>query len=220
MPVQTDYPDAIGNYNDWGLWGAAPDKVTAVRTQDADASVIYGFSRGALVNQTFGFPLILGVTTPVVAASVHCEVREYQPGNASRYFYLMWNGSQAGANLGESIHLNGGAYTEEIYDAGAASLAAVNGWHGVSMQSVSGTGFEVWVTRVWRVVEYELTGSASGGSQFAHLIGSIGAVIGGNLLLREMPKLNQVLGNVKLRPNELKPAWRAWKEHKFPVWST
>jgi hypothetical protein len=219
MPVQTDYPESIGNYNDWGLWGSAPDKVTAVRTQDADASVIYGFSRGGLVNQTFGFPVILGVGDPVVAASVHCEVREYQPGNASRYFYLMWNSAQAGANLGELIHLNGGAYTEEVYNAGAATLAAVNGWHGVSMQSVSGTGFEVWVTRVWRVVEYGFTGSAAGSNEFAHIIGSLAAVIGGNLLLREMPRLNRALGRVKLRENELEPAWRAWKARKNAVWS-
>ena len=219
MPVQTDYPEGIGNYNDWGLWGSAADKVAAVRTQDADGSVIYGFSKGRLVNQTYSFPVILGVTDPVTAAAVHCEVREYQTGNAARYFYLMWNGSQAGANIGEQIHLNGGAYTEEIYSAGGATLAAVNGYHGVSMQSVSGTGWEVWVTRVWRVVSFDFGGSAAGAVNFSHLIASLAAAIGGNLLLSEMPKLNRALGNVKLRPDELETAWKAWNAYRHPVFS-
>lgn len=220
MPVQTDTPDGIGSIDDWGLWGSAADKLAAVQTFDGDTSVIYGFSKGREVIQQYTFPVILGVTDPVTSAAIYCVVREYQPGNATRNFYLRWNGANAGSNIGELIHLNGGNYTTETYSAGAAALSAVNGQHGVYMNSVSGTGWEVWVSHIYRVVSFDFSGSAmSADTSFSHLIGSIAALIGGNLLLCEMPRLNQALGKVKLLPNEYELAWRAWNAQKRAVWS-
>ena len=220
MPVQTDTPVGIG-IDDWGLWGSAPDKIAAVQTNDGDTSVIYGFSKGREVIQQYTFTPILGVADPVTSASINCVVKEYEAGNATRNFYLRWNGANAGSNIGETIHLFSHlVYGTYGHSAGAATLAAVNGQHGVYMNSVSGTGWEVWVTHIYRVVTFDFAGGgASLDSQFAHLIGSLGAAIGANLLLRDMQRLNRALGNVKLRPDELETAWKAWKSHRFPAWS-
>lgn len=221
MPVQTDTPDGIGSIDDWGLWGSAANKIAAVQTHDGDTSVIYGFSKGREVVQLYTFPVILGVADPVTSAKIKCYVREYQPGNATRNFYFYWNSAKLGTNWGETIHIfHSASYGLYEYDAGGASLAAVNGHHGVYMNSVSGTGWEVWVTQIIREVTFGFSGSAmSADTSFSHLIGSIAALIGGNLLLSEMPRLNRALGKVKLLENELEPAWRAWNAQKRAVWS-
>lgn len=222
MPVQTDVPNGIGSPDDWGLWGSAPDKVAAVGTADGDTSVIYGFSHGRHVVQHYTFSPILGVGDPVNAASITAYAREYQPGNAARAFYLHWNGAALGSNYGETIHLAAPNYGLYSYAAGAATLAAVNGQHGCEMYAVSGTGFEVWVSNIYRTVDYNFGGGGAGtaDTQFAHLIGClVGALIGGGLMLREMSALSRAMGKVRLRKDEYEAAWRAWRAYRHPVWS-
>jgi hypothetical protein len=116
----------------------------------------------------------------------------------------------------------GGSYTTISFSAsgGELALSRVNSHHGLYYGNNGGTGWECWCTYLYRTVDFAFGGGAlSIDTQFAHLIGSIGAVIGGNLLLREMPRLNRALGKVKLRPDEYETAWRAWRSHRFPVWS-
>jgi hypothetical protein len=227
MPVQTDTPIGVGSPNQWGLWGNAPDKVAAVQTSDGDTSVIYAFSKGAEKIQLYTFSPIVGVADPVTSASITARARQYEKGNATRHFFMYWNGAQAGSDFAVEIgsqdptYFPGGVgYINCTYNAGAAALSAVNGQHGVYLSAVSGTGFEAWVTYVYRTVTFGFGGGAfSADTQFAHLIGSVAALIGGNLLLKEMPALNRALGNVKLRKDEYETAWKAWRNHKFPVWS-
>ena len=108
-----------------------------------------------------------------------------------------------------------------ILAAGGLTLAAVNGQHGMRAKAASGTGWEVWVTHVYRNVTYAYAGGGgaaiSGDTQFAHLLGSIAAMIGGNLLLREMPAVSRALGNIRLLPREYEQAWREWRAYKHPV---
>ena len=220
MPIQVDVPNGIGAENDWGLYGTAPNKIAAVASDNGDTDVIYGFSHGRNVIQLYTFSPLLGVTDHVTAASISCRVREYQPGNASRSFHMYWNSALVGANLSAAIHAPGAGYTTQTYAAGGAALAAVNGEHGVYMNGTSGTGWEVWVTHVYRTVNFDYSGAAiSADVGFSHLISSIAAMIGANLLLRDMPRLSKALGNVRLRPDEYEPALRAWKTRKNPAWS-
>jgi hypothetical protein len=222
MPVQTDTPNGIGQWDEWGLWGAAADKIAAVQVNDGDTSVIYGHSMGRPRIQLYTFSPILAVADPVTAASLSCVAREYQPGNSSgKYLYLQWGTTQDtpyGANYAPLLD----TYQTLTFNAAAAelTLARVNSHHGVYYQVAGGTGWECWLTHIYRQVTFDYSGGAtSADTQFAHLIGSLAAVIGANLLLREMPALNQALGRVKLRADELESAWRAWKAYKHPVWS-
>jgi hypothetical protein len=226
MPVQIDTPIGIGAWDEWGLWGAAPDKVSAVQTFDGDTSVIYAHSTGRVRIQLYAFSPIVGVTDPVTAAGLTFTARLHQPGDSTgRFLHIQW-GTTAdtpyGTNYAQSIVDAGGAYvTNSLVGAGGElALAKVNGNHGLYYGNNGGTGWECWCSYLARTVDFGFGGgSMTADTQFAHLIGSIAASIGGNLLLREMPALNRALGNVKLRPDEYETAWKAWRNHKFPVWS-
>lgn len=219
MPVQTDYPIGLGSPAEWKPWGATSDVVAAVQTADGDTSVVYQFSNGRLFIQLYTFSPILAVADPVNSASISTYAREYQPGNAERFYFHYWNSARSGSNWGEYLHLfNQTSYGIYSYDAGAASLATVNGQHGFEMKAASGTGWEIWVSACWRTVNYDF-GAGGADTEFSHIIGSIAALIGGNLLLREMPRLNRVLGRIRFRPDEYEPAWRAWRNYRHPVWS-
>jgi hypothetical protein len=226
MPVQIDTPNGIGAWDEWGLWGAAPDKVSAVQNNDGDNGVIYGHSTGRVRIQLYTFSPILAATDPVTAAGLGCVARYYQPGNSTgRYFHLQWGtviDTPYGSNQAQTIMDAGGAYTSLGFAAagGELTLSRVNGNHGIYYGNNGGTGWECWVTYFYRSVTFDFGGgAASADTQFAHLIGSLGAVIGGNLLFREMPALNRALGRVKLHADEFKTAWRAWKAYKHPVFS-
>lgn len=218
MPVQLDVPNGVGSISMWDVWGyGASDKIVAVSTYDQDYSVIWGWSRGKEVIQLYTFPVLLGVGDPVTSASITCWAREYLPGNAERHFYLYWNGVKSGQDWGRYVNPTYAGYSYSAVGS-ELSLAAVNGQHGVYMNAVSGTGFEVWVSYIYRVVDYGFSGGASvdGNAHFAHLIGSIaGAVIGPGLLFREMPALARYIwkkARIFIKPSEYSDAFRAWTE--------
>lgn len=227
MPTQTDVPSGIGAWDEWGLYGAgAVNKVQAVSGNDGDNSVIFMFSHGRDFKQTYTFPVIVGVADPVTSVTITAYARQYQRGNAQRVFTFAYNGVDTLApDWGPTIDVADPAYVACSYGAaaGGLTLAQVNGQHGVVAKGVSGTGWEVWVTLLYRVVTYAYAGGGgaaiTGDVQFAHLLGSIAAAIGGNLLLREMPFVSRALGNIRLLPDEYEPAWRAWRAYKHPVWS-
>jgi len=226
MPVQIDAPNGIGLWDEWGLWGSAPNKVAAVQNNDGDTGVIYGHSTGRVRIQLYTFSPIFGVTDPVTAASLSVVAREYDPGNSSgRYLHLQWGTQQDtpyGTNRAPEVHAAAPNYGTYTFNAagGELALASVNANHGLYYGNNGGTGWEVWCTHIYRTVSFGFGGGGmSMDSQFAHLVGSIAALIGGNLLLREMPRLNRALGNVKLRPDELETAWRAWMAYRHPVFS-
>jgi hypothetical protein len=222
MPTQRDVPSGIGARDEWGLYGpGAVNKVQAVSGNDGDNSVIFMFSHGAEFVQTFTFPVITGITDPVSAAAIGCYARQYQRGNAQRVFTFYWNGAETNTpDWGSTIDAGDPAYVSCGYGAaaGGLALAAVNGQHGMRAKAASGTGWEVWVTAVFRDVTYAFNPAAiTGDTQFAHLLGSIAAMIGGNLLLREMPAVSRALGNIRLLPSEYETAWREWRAYKHPV---
>jgi len=221
VPTQRDVPSGIGTRDDWSLYGpGAVSKIQAVSGNDGDNSVIFMFSHGASFVQTFTFPVIAGITDPVSAATIGAYARQYQRGNAQRYFIFYWNGVEIGSDWGSTIDAGDPAYVSCNYNAAAGGLvlAVVNGQHGFTAKAASGTGWEVWVTHVYRDVTYAFNPAAiTGDTQFAHLIGSIAACIGANLLLREMPAVSRALGNIRLLPSEYEQAWREWRAYKHPV---
>lgn len=221
MPTQRDAPSGIGAHDQWALYGpGAINKVQAVSTSDGDNSVIFMFSHGASFVQTFTFPVIAGIADPVSAASISAAARQYQRGNAQRYFIFYWNGAEVGSDWGPTIDIGDPNYVGCTYSAAGAglTLAAVNGQHGFTAKAASGTGWEVWVTNVYRDVTYAFSPAAiTGDTQFAHLLGSIALLIGGNLLLREMPAVSKALGNIRLLPSEYETAWREWRDYRHPV---
>jgi hypothetical protein len=126
--------------------------------------------------------------------------------------------------------INYSAYTligENTSGAGLA-LAAVNGSHGIEVSAAGGPSnpVEVWITQLYRQVTFDFS-VATGAGDFAYLIGSlIGALIGSNVLLRDMPRMARAMArvwrggrNVRLLDHELEPAWRAWRTFRHPIYS-
>jgi hypothetical protein len=104
--------------------------------------------------------------------------------------------------------------TESI---GAATVAAVNGEHGFQMSAAGGPAnqWEVWVTQFYRTVDY--TYPAGNAGEFAHLIGSVMAALGANLLTRDMLALARSIyrrTRVLIKPSEYEEALRAWRREK------
>lgn len=218
MPVQTDTPTGIGAIDDWGLWGSATDKLSAVRTNDGDTSVIYGVSGGRVTSQLFTFPTLVGVTDPVNSASMSCVAREVAPGGGARTFKLQWNSATMATNYGEELHVRRPDYMTCSDSTTSLALSAVNGDHGVYVTAAGGpsNAVEVWVTYLTRTVDFTYLVGSTG--EFTYLIGSLaGALIGSGLLLREMPALSRCLGRFRLRPDEYEPAWREWTAFKHPA---
>jgi hypothetical protein len=218
VPLQTDYPTGLGSQDEWGLEGAA-SKILAVATNDGDASIVYADSGGATRVQRFTFPAIGGVADPVNDSDLYCRVREYAVGAGGRSFHFQWNSVLAGSNLGETgIHATRPNYSLQTYSAGAALLAAVNGEHGFQMSAAGGPSqkWEVWVTQFYRTVDYTYTASTSA-DQFAHLIGSLAAAIGANLLLRDMAALVRSIQRrtgVLIKASEYAEALAAWRRER------
>jgi hypothetical protein len=221
MPTLTDTPNGVGAKDlGWGLWGAATSKVDAVQTNDGDTSVVFASSGGALREQTFTFPSLLGVTDPVTAASLTAVTREYLKGGGGRSYYLQWNSTQVGSNQEATVHAASPNYVSISYAASGATLAlaVVNGEHGLQFSAAGGPSnkAEFWVTHLYRTIDFAY--GVGGAGQFSYLIGSlVGALIGANLLLRDMPRLSRALGRFRLRPDEYEPAWRDWRERKRMV---
>lgn len=217
MPTQTDAPIGIGSRDDWGL-GAGPSKVAAVATHDGDASFVYSSSGGAQKVQLYTFPVLVGVADPVTSATLQTWAREYEPGIGARYFYLYWNGAQAGSNWGEFYHSFPGYIGDGAYTAVAPTLAAVNGQHGFIGFGSGGPDrkWEIWLTQLSRSVTYVYAaGTAS--DNFAHLIGSLIGAIGANLLMREMPALARAVQRktrTLILPSEYEEALSAWKSQR------
>jgi hypothetical protein len=224
VPIQTDAPSGIGAQSDWALWGSAANKLAAVATDDGDTSVIYAASGGALKTELFTFPSLLGVTTPVNAATLVCRVREALPGAGGRGFSALWNSVQDGTNWQATVHAARPSYVTITFSAagGQLALTAVNGQHGWVFTAAGGptNKAEFWITQTYRTVDFTYqTGSAG---EFADLIGSIALVIGGGLLLAEMPKLSAYLHKcrrIRLKPDEYEPAWRAWTNLRHRVYA-
>jgi len=220
MPVQTDTPSGIGATDDWALYGSAANKLDAVATDDGDTSIIYAASGGALILQLFTFPSLLGVVTPVTAATLVCRVRRYLSGAGGRGFSAWWDSVQDGTNHEATVNVAGGAYVTITFTAagGQLALTSVNGQHGWIFTAAGGPSnkAEYWITQTYRTVTFTYnTGSAG---NYAHLIGSlVGGMIGGNLLLREMGAVSRAMGRVRLLPEELEPAWRDWNAQKRMV---
>ena len=108
------------------------------------------------------------------------------------------------------------------------ALASVNGnlgGHGVAFSGAGGPSnkAEFWVTKIYRTVDYGFGAGGGAGEQFVDMIGPlVGFLIGGNLLLREMPRLSAYMKarhRKWLRPDEYEVAWRALRAQKHAAWS-
>lgn len=229
MPTQVDIPTGVGSVNLWGVYGpAAKNKVQAVSSNDGDASVIFGVSGGRLTRQLYTFPLLAGVADPVTAASINYAAKKYANGGGAQKFYGVWNGTRMSTN--RFGLLNTSTYTAIADSTSGAGLAlsAVNGHHGVDIEAAGGPSnpAEVWITYMYRLVTYTFASTTSAGD-FAHLVGSlIGAALGANILLRDMPGIAQAMArvwkggrNVRLLDHELEPAWQAWRAFRHPAYS-
>jgi hypothetical protein len=221
MPTQVDTPIAVGATSNWGLYGSgATSAVVAVQTNDGDTSVIYASSGGAVVQQLYQFPQLVGVADPVTSASLTAVTREYLPGAGGRDYRFLWNSTEVGPNQ-TGMHAARPNYVSNTYAATGTELAisAVNGEHGLQFKAAGGPSnkAEYWVTQFYRTVVFEY-GLGNAG-EFAYMVGSlVGALVGGNLLLREMPALSRFMGRIRLSPDELLPAWIAWTEYRHPVY--
>lgn len=230
MPTQQDFPIGVhGSFDQWGLWGSAGSKLAAVASADGDTSVIYAASGGAGYYQAFYFPFLGGVGDPVNSASITASVREYAHGAGHIFFVLFGNVTGTfgvDTDFAPTVHAAGGAYASCTDPAAGAqlALAVVNGYHSLGFSGAGGPSnkAEFWCTYFYRTVDYGY-GASAGAGPFTHLIGSIvGAMIGSGLSLREMPAVSAMMKRKArkwLRPDEYETAWRAWREHKFAVWS-
>lgn len=220
MPTQVDVPIGIGSRDDWFLEGS-PSKLAAVAGNDGDSGIIFANSGGREFVQLFRFPVLVGVTDPVTSATLHTYARQYDAGIGTRIFYLWWNGVQAGSNWGEYYNVNYPSYildgVHTVSGPGPA-LSAVNGEHGFHMRGSGGPDhkWELWLTLFWRTVTYDYA-AGTAGNEFAHLIGSIAAAIGANLLMRDMPALArtvQAKTRTLILPGEYAEALAAWKRER------
>lgn len=216
MPLQTDYPTGLGSEDKWGLEGAA-SKLVAVGSNDGDSSIVYADSGGAVIVQRFTFPLVKGVADPVNDADLYCRAREFAPGVGGRLFYFQWNSAVSGADKSTEIRTARPNYALLTTSLGAVTLAAVNGEHGFQMTAAGGPSqqWEVWVTEFYRTVDF--TYPAGDAGEFAHLIGSLAAAIGANLLLREIPELARriaVRTGLLIKPSEYREALAAWRAER------
>jgi hypothetical protein len=217
MPTQVDTPSNTGSYNQWGLWGAAPNKMQAVATNDGDTSIVYAASGGREVIDQYVFPLLAAIVDPVTSASITAWTRMYLKGAGGRGYSLRWNGVEVGANRQQEVRLAFPNYIEVTYSAAGAelTLAAANGQHGMKFNAAGGPSnkAEYWVTHLYRTVSFDYLTSDAG--EFAHIIGSIaGAVMGSGLLFREMPALARYIWRKRgflIHPGEYELAWRAWR---------
>lgn len=223
MPVQVDTPSGIGAVDQWDLWGSATDKVSAVKTNDGDTSVLAASSGGRLVDQLFTFPQLLGIASPVTAASLTSIVRVYSipDGGGGVSYYHYWNSTLIVSNRHSEVRAVKPNYATIVSNLAGADLNStpVNGEHGMRFTAAGGpeAKSEYWVTQIYRTVTFTYTAGSMG--DYAHLIGSlVGSLIGAGLLLRDMPALNSRMGSIRLRSDELEPAWRDWTEWKRPAY--
>lgn len=225
MPVQVDAPVGIGVYDEWGLWGSAGDKLSAVATNNGDTSVIYAASGGRGVYQVFTFPFIGGVTDPVNSGSITAVIREYAHG-AGHILYLLWGkvdpiiGSET--DHAPTVHAGGGGYVSVSSSGSGATLAlaSVNNYHAIGFSGAGGPSnkAEFWCTQFFRTVSFDYGGAPAAGNFIYDLV-PFAALIGGNLLLREMPAVSALMRKrLKrwLRPDEYEAAWRAWRSYTHP----
>jgi hypothetical protein len=221
MPVQVDHPSGLGSRDDWGLEGAA-SKLLAVAADDGDSSIVYADSGGREPLQLFTFPPLVGITSPVNAASLTVRVRAYNNGVGGQYFWFWWNNAKDATNHATDIRAVQPAYTTRTFSAagGNLALAAVNGEHGFSMQAAGGPTqkWEVWLTECYRTVNYDYGAGAA--TNFAHLVGGLVGAIGASLLFRDMPVLARAIyrkTGILLRQDEYLPALRAWRRERHTV---
>jgi hypothetical protein len=218
MPTGVDYPSGLGTADAWGLEGAA-SKLAAMAADDADTSIVYADSGGAIRVQRFTFPLLAGVTDPVTSCTLTAKVREYAPGAGGRLFYFQYNSAQAGTDQSTTIRLARPAYATLTYAAsgGGLALAQVNGEHGLQMTAAGGPTqkWEVWCTTLYRTVVFVYAGGSA--DAFAHIIGSLIGAIGAGLLLRDMPALARAAfrrTGLLISPDEYERALRAWRRER------
>jgi len=229
MPIQYDAPTGVGALNEWGVYGAsATDKCQAVLDNDGDSSVVYGVSGGRITTQNFTFPQLVGLTDPVDEIGLMAKARMYANGGGARIFKLISNGVTDTVNYGDNLYaLRYSGYQTCIYLPADKSLGAVNGEQGFMCTAAGGpsNAMEIWVTWFYRKVTFSYAATGIGAGDLTHLVSSmVGALIGGNLLLRDMPGLARVLGrvwkggrNVRLLDHELESAWRAWRTFRHPA---
>jgi hypothetical protein len=215
VPLQTDYPSGLSGLvseDAWGLEGA-PNKIAAVATNDGDSSIVYADSGGAVRIQTFTFPLIAGVADPVNDSDLYARARRYKNGAGGQVFAFYSNGASVGANKHVEIGAAVPGYALVTHSLGAVALAALNTTHGFYITAAGGPSnkFEVWVTEFYRTVDYSYPAGDAG--EFAHLIGSLMAAIGANLLARDMMALARSIyrrTGILIKPAEYDEAIWAW----------
>jgi hypothetical protein len=219
VPLQTDAPTGIGARDEWGLYGAAPNKLVAVATDDGDTSLIYAATGGRSVVELFTFPTIVGVADPVTAASVTTRTRNYANGGGGREYYAWWNGVRVGANRQNDVDSQRPNYATVTYaTAGAGlALAAVNGEHGWEFIAAGGPSnkAEYWMTQCYRTVDFTYPSGSAG--DFSWLIASLVGAIGANLLMRDMGALARAVyrrTRVLIKPSEYDDALLDWKREK------
>jgi len=229
VPTQNEIPTGVGSTNLWGLYGSkATSKLQAVAGNDGDSSVIYGVSGGRLTRQLYTFPLLAGVTDPVTSAAIRCYAKKYTNGGGAQTFYGVWDSTRMSTNLFSLLNYKTYVLAGQAAAGAQLALASVNGQHGYEVTAAGGPSnpVEVWITYLYREVTYDFAAATSAGD-FSYLLGSlIGTLLGGNLLLRDMPGVSRALSrvwrggrNVRLLDHELEPAWRAWRTFRHPVYS-
>ncbi len=175
---------------------------------------------------SYVFPLLTGVADPVASAAVGTYIREYAHG-AGHLFFMLWNNALTWDNptaltYADAVHY-ASSYTTISYAATGAqlALAQVNGQHGIAFSGAGGPSnkAEFWASYVYRQVDFSFGGGGgSQGEQFTTLVASlVGAFVGSNLLLREMPAVSRAMGNIRLRADEYEEAWRALRSLKRMV---
>lgn len=224
MPVVNDAPTGIGAQDGWPMYpsGAKPTKMAAVETNDADLSVLYGVSSGAVVRQLFTFPTLAGVADPVNALSLTAIARMYSPGSGARVVNLEINSTAGATNFSATLLGAAPNYRTCTQAAAGLALATANGEHGIRMSATG--GMEIWCTQLYRTTDYTELPPGSSSIDFVFIVGALGPWIGVGLLLREMPRMARALSrvwrggrNFRLRADELEPAWRAWRSFRHPV---
>ncbi len=222
MPTQVDAPINVGSPTDWGLFGSAGSKVSAVKNNDGNASIVFASSGGRLVSDDYVFSPLAGVTDPISAASLTAVTRTYLKGAGGRAYFIRWNGVRSGSNRQAEVRLQEPNYVSITYTAtgGELALASVNGEHGMEFSAAGGPTqkAEYWVTQVFRSTTFGYTaGSAEG---FGYQMGAIAAAIGAGLLMRDMPALAKRLWTERrflIHPEEYGEALRAWQAQKRMV---
>lgn len=219
MPTQILRPLATGTFNAWGL-GAGATKMAAVDTGDPvshDDDTTYITNNETNNRQSF-------TLTPIPVAGI---VNTVSMASRARVTSLVaGNSMDDGVNIGATVvSANTYALAATAYvTMGPTGVARPGGgaWQGadlyvleMNIRASAGAATVFRGTSLWVVVDYL---PPAGG--FAFLLSGLLPLIGGGLLLAEMPRLramvNRINPDFQLGPGDDLPAWRDLRAYRRP----